>query len=94
MLQAGFSGRLLLFFYRINDGCISFPSHLFAPSWLAGLSHVPMVLPELLGGQFLAEQLIATEMEFGSNGRDSVAFLPCCYSVDWRKKVKACPFDL
>lgn len=63
MLQAGFSGRLLLFFYRINDGCISFPSHLFAPSWLAGLSHVPMVLPELLGGQFLAEQLIATEME-------------------------------
>lgn len=37
MLQAGFSGRLLLFFYQRNDGCSSFPSHLFAPFQLAGL---------------------------------------------------------
>lgn len=27
------------------------------------MSHVPMVLPELLGGQVLAEQLIAAGME-------------------------------
>lgn len=37
MLQAGFSRRLLLFFHQINDGCVSFPSHLFTPFQLAGL---------------------------------------------------------
>lgn len=104
MLQAGFSGRFLLFFYQIYHGSILFSSHLFAPSCLArlwGTRQVPnpVVLLELLAGCFFAEQLIALEVEsFGVtvclclDYFSLSGFMVHCCIVVWIKIAIICPF--